>query len=372
MTNVSLERLIDRYVGGVLCFLCRSKTPDQKSKIKDQRSKIESILVVRLWTLGETLLTLPMMKRLREEFPDTKITVLARDRNKGIFKYVDFVDEILSFEAENIGKILKMRGKFDLAIDTEPYLRISGLLARFLGKRQIGFDHGVRGRVYGEKVRYDADKHCAEIMCDLLWPLGIKYRPDELVRLEVSGQAKRSVKAKLDKFSKGKIIGMHPSTAESATYRAWPKKRFAALINALDTTVVLTGAKGEHKFNEEIVKMCRNERVVNLAGLLSFEEFIALFDYLEAYVSNDTGPMHLAAAQGCKTIGLFGPNLPERFGPYPLSENKAIYCAGELPCSPCISVHTGKFRKCQRIKDGTGECMTLIGVDAVLNQISKK
>ncbi len=362
---IDLQRSIDRYIGGALC-LGYSFLPNPKNL---RREDVKEILVVRLWTLGETLLTFPMIEKLREEFPKAKITVLARNRNKDIFKYVDFVDDILLFERENLGNLRKMRGHFDLAIDTEPYLRVSGLLARFLGKHNIGFDHGVRGRLYSEKVRYDASQHCAEIFCDLLKPLGIDYKPKKLCKLKVS--------AKVPNFGE-RVVGMHVSTAESAQYRAWPQPNFAKLIDMIheddsNAVVVLTGAPGEHKINESVIKLCKDRsRVKNLAGVLSFAEFIALFDHLDLYISNDTGPMHLAAAQGCKTIGLFGPNLPRRFGPFPVDgeQNIGIYHGDKLRCSPCIKVHEGSFKKCRRMKNGTGECMTLISPEEVFEVLS--
>lgn len=370
MTNVSLQRVIDKYVGGALCLSYAGLNLLKGSDLPEKKF-VKNILVVRLWTLGETLLTLPMIKKLREEYPHAKITVLARNRNKGVLERCDFIDEILLFERENLRKLLRLRGKFDIAIDTEPYLRISGVLSRFLGRRSIGFSHSVRGLIYSKKVRYDDDLHCAQIMCDLLKPLDVKYTPEKLARLNFDGDSQ----AKLEKIigrdlADTKIIGMHPSTAESATYRAWPKKSFAELIKLLSDRgyhIVLTGTKGEHKFNEDIIKMCGNSTVFNLAGLLNFDEFIGLFDHLDLYISNDTGPMHLSAAQGCKTIGLFGPNLSERFGPYPLDnkQNFALYHGDKLPCSPCISVYRGRFKKCRRLKDGTGECMTLIKPEEV-------
>jgi len=65
-----------------------------------------------------------------------------------------------------------------------------------------------------------------------------------------------------------------------------------------------------------------------------------------------------------KTIGLFGPNLPERFGPYG-RKNVAIYKAKDLSCSPCINVHNGKFKKCKL----NGKCMDLITVKDVYDAV---
>ncbi|KKT19017.1 MAG: Glycosyl transferase family 9 [Candidatus Peregrinibacteria bacterium GW2011_GWA2_43_8] len=255
----------------------------------------------------------------------------------------------------------------------EPYLRISGLLTRFLGKAQVGFDHGLRGRLYGEKIAYNDQQHAVLTFCDLLRPLRIDYKPEKLTPLKVTDEVLKNCKNKLEslfgcELHEVRIIGIHAGTAESAKYRAWPKENFAKLIQKLiirDKTirVVLTGSKGEHQTNEEIMNMVEDKKhVFNLAGVLSFEEFISLFSYIDRFVSNDTGPMHLAAAQGCKTIGLFGPNLPLRFGPY---GQTAIYHGDKLPCSPCINIHKGKFVKCKRIKNGCAECMRMIEVEEV-------
>ena len=371
MANIALQRVIDKYVGGALCLgygMLHDKKPLDKKDVKE-------ILVVRLWTLGETILTLPMIERLRKEYPHAKITVLARNNNKEIFKFVDFIDDILLFENENLRILWGMRGHFDLAIDTEPYLRVSGLLARFLSKKQIGFDHGVRGRIYSNRIHYDDRKHVVELFCDLLKPLGISYKPEKLVRLkssDISRKIENMTGKSLDDIN---IVGMHASTAASAKYRAWPTDNFVKLIDMLvtripNTVVVLTGTPAEHKLNEDIIKRCScdHKKVFNLAGMLNFSEFIGLFDCLNLFISNDTGPMHLASAQNCKTIGLFGPNLPLRFGPYPIDgvQNSTIYHGEKVPCSPCINVHTGQFKKCRRMKNGTGECMCLIEPEEVL------
>lgn len=340
------------------------------------KKEVKEILIVRLWTLGETILTLPMIERLRKEYPHAKITVLARNNNKEIFKFVDFIDDVLLFENENLRILWGLHGHFDLAIDTEPYLRVSGLLARFLSKKQIGFDHGVRGRVYSDRVRYDDRIHSVELFCDLLKPLGIDYKPEKLVRLKASDISHKIENMTGKSLEDIKIIGIHASTAQSAKYRAWPTDNFAKLIDMLITRdpnifVVLTGTPSEHKLNEDIICSCDHKRVFNLAGMLNFSEFIGLFDCLDLFISNDTGPMHLAATQGCKVVGLFGPNLPLRFGPYPTDglRNFSIYHGDKVPCSPCINVHTGQFKKCRRMKNGTGECMCLIEPEEVYDVV---
>ena len=83
-------------------------------------------------------------------------------------------------------------------------------------------------------------------------------------------------------------------------------------------------------------------------------------------ISNDTGPMHIAAAQGVKTIGLFGPNLPIRWGPFG-KWNIAVYKKGVCSYSPCINVHKGEVPECRFGEDN--KCMKAIKVEDVLKYV---
>ncbi|EKD44453.1 MAG: hypothetical protein ACD_71C00129G0001, partial [uncultured bacterium (gcode 4)] len=67
------------------------------------------------------------------------------------------------------------------------------------------------------------------------------------------------------------------------------------------------------------------KNTVDISGKFSIFELSRFLEKMEIMVSNDTGPMHLAAAMGTRTIGLFGPNIPEAFGPYPLNKNTSFY-----------------------------------------------
>ncbi len=105
---------------------------------------------------------------------------------------------------------------------------------------------------------------------------------------------------------------------------------------------------------------------VSVAGEISLSELFELARRSVIFISNDTGPMHIAAAQGTHTIGLFGPNLPVRFGPYG-KWNESVY--HKKPCSPCINVHLGKILDCR--EKVSGNCMKLITTEEVKSVIKK-
>jgi heptosyltransferase-2 len=130
---------------------------------------------------------------------------------------------------------------------------------------------------------------------------------------------------------------------------------------------VLTGSKKEEGKIERIMAMARKKGVKRMVSAVDVPRS-AVFYMISKYslmVSNDTGPMHVSASLGVKTIGLFGPNMPVRFGPFPPEKNIAIYHKQE--CSPCINVHKSEFRKCPY----HGKCMKAISVDEVFEAASK-
>ncbi|MBI2653126.1 glycosyltransferase family 9 protein, partial [Candidatus Woesearchaeota archaeon] len=90
------------------------------------------------------------------------------------------------------------------------------------------------------------------------------------------------------------------------------------------------------------------------------------------FIGNDAGPMHIAAAQGVKTIGLFGPNLPIRFGPYGKG-NTSLYKGYNCEFSPCINVHKGQVPDClyPRNSNDYQKCMKNISVNDVLKEVEK-
>ena len=364
---ISILRKLDRYLGNFMILLLNFST-FMKSINKTDNFTSNHILIIRLWTLGESLLTLPMIKKLKEN--GYTISVLVTKRSKGVFENVDFVDEIV--DLADFFNVIKNFKKYDVVIDTEPYLNISAILGWFLGKYVIGFRGLFRDKLYDFKIEYNDKIHAVYNFCNMLKPLGIDYKPEKLVPLKYTERDKENVDKLLKEYNlkDKKLIGVHCGTAETAPWRSWKKEKFAKLIEKLVEDgfyVILTGSKGDYEVNEKVLNLVDSrfkDRVFNFAGKTKLREFAYLLTKFEVFISNDTGPMHLSAAMGTKTVGLFGPNIPERFAPFGRG-NIAIYKADSLDCSPCINVHKGEFKECKL----NGKCMDLIEVEDVYNAI---
>jgi heptosyltransferase-2 len=377
-----IQRFIEKNIFPHLCILLSYFKFLFRSGSKIDQKNVKSVVFIRLWALGESILALPAIHSLKQTNPDLKITVLCTNRNKDVFLNHDFIDnvEVASFSYLLKNFIFGFLGfrwfkKFDLAIDTEPHFAISAIASFFIAKRSIGYNCGNRSRLYDVTVNYDDSSHTVFTICNLLSPLNLFPKPKYLIPLKYSQSDEKIASDLISSFNSktDRFIGFHAFCGPTASTRAWPKENFASLIDLIlssfpNLKIVLTGSPNEtssiQALFEKIKNPQKNQRV-KIATHLSSGSLFALLEKLNLFVSNDTGPMHASAAMGTYTIGLFGPETPRRYGPFPLEKNFAFYKA-EHP--PVINVHLNQFGS----KSCDGECLRAITVDEVFSKIKER
>ena len=138
------QRAMDRYAGYVLTSTLGLFTTKKKPPKRPKR-----ILVIKLWAVGESILTLPLIAALRRHFPNAKIDVLASRRNASVYEHQQAVRKVI-MPTEVIRK-----PTYDLVFDCEPYFNLSALMGWLAGTFSIGFAHGSRAKVYSAKVPYN-------------------------------------------------------------------------------------------------------------------------------------------------------------------------------------------------------------------------
>ena len=377
---VFLIKLIDKYVGNLLCnFLALFN----KKKASNNLKIINKILVIQLWGIGETILVMPAIEALRRKFPKAEISILATSRNKDVFFENNNINRVIRVKLNPfsvLNFILKNTKKYDLAVDMEEYLNISAIISFFVGRKIVGYSHGSRAKLYTEKVKYNDKQHAVQTFLDLIRALSIAHDAGRLPRLNYSKNDKNHV----DKFfSENKIkasdfaVCIAPGAAESAKARMWPYERYAELcdeiINRHGARIIFTGIPEESDLIKSIqAKMENKDKTANTAGHVNLNQLFYLTTKCKLFIGNDSGATHIAAAQGAKTIGLFGPNLPVRFGPYGKG-NIGIYKGYNCEFSPCINVHKGEVPDCLYPGNSNDyqKCMKNISVDDVLKEIEK-
>ncbi|MAF35030.1 hypothetical protein CMO91_04255 [Candidatus Woesearchaeota archaeon] len=314
---MKLQRAIDRYLGAALTIVL------WPLKLFSRKIQHKEAVFVKLWAIGESVLTLPALRALHDR--GWTITVLCTKRNASVYQQ-PFIKEVLLLRPTTLLKLQK----FSVAIDGEPYMNLSALFTRWMGKHTIGFSHGTRARLYNQTVQYKDMQHVVHTYGDLMAPLQVELHTETLIPLP-------GIKRK-----KLKVIGLAPGVAESGKSRVWPATKWAVLADSF----IQQGNKVCFYGNQADVVMVENIRTLmkqkaqSMAGKTSLTEFFSHVTQCKAFVACDTGTMHIAAAQGVPTVGLFGPNTPVRFAPYGPA-NASVY-KPKYP-KPCINVHLGKI-----------------------------
>ena len=371
----------DRYIGSIICRLFGAFTVP--ASVKDYKlKKAQRILIIQLWGIGESILTLPAINALRKKFPDAEIDIAVTSRNKEVYSGIKDINKIIALELspKSIIKFIAMNFKrYDLVIDMEEYLNISSIISFFSGSCRIGYSHNARSKLYNIKVDYNDKQHASLTFLDLVRVFGAEHEKEGMPQLIYSSSDKKNVDRILRKYGIGKgalIVGVAPGAAESAKCRMWPYERYAELCSILievnNATILFAGTKEEDELVKSIMEKIGSKKAVNLAGRLSLKELFYFVTKCRIFIANDAGAMHIAAAQGTKTIGLFGPNLPVRFGPYGKG-NVGIYKGYNCQFSPCINVHKGEVPDCLYPKSSSDyqKCMKNISVNEVLVEIEK-
>jgi len=384
--QLGLVKFVDKYAGSFACLVLGIiRSPAMLLSGRFNPEKAKKILVIQLWGIGESITTVPAIKSLKKKFPDSEIEILATARNKDVYFGNKDITKVIEIEPGffQLMKLAKRNfRKYDLIVDMEEYLNASAFVSFFIGRERVGFDHGFRSLMYTRKTRYNDMQHSVFAFLDLAAKVGGDKKAIALGNLNFSKEDEQEVKNFMnDKriSKKDFIIGIAPGAAESAPSRKWPKERYAKLADSLlrkykKAKIVFIGSSDERALVEEIfIVMDTKKRVYDAAGIFTLKQTFAMIKKCSAFIGNDSGPMHIAAAQGVKTIGLFGPNTPVRWAPF--GKGNAFVYIGKNICdfSPCINTHKGQVPDCfyRRASLDYQKCMKAIDVDRVMMTFAK-
>jgi lipopolysaccharide heptosyltransferase II len=335
---------------------------------------VKNILLVRIDRIGDVILSLPMLPLLRRRYPNVRISVLMRQYTRELVEQHSCVDEVLVYEHEgsfrSLWAILREIRKrhFDIAIIPYPRFR-PALILFFAGIRiRVGSGYRWYSFLFNRRVfehRKDAKRHEVEYNLSLLRPLGIEARGEPEFEFSISPSACDSVDTMLAGNSvslQDKFIILHPGSGGSS--RDWSAENFSKIGNEvqrrLGVKVIVTGGKGEERLVEEVVAGM-SEPPLAVVGKVSLMELGALIRRARVFISNSTGPMHIAAIVGTPVVAFFPPIVqcsPVRWGPY--TDKKKIFLADNKACLLC------KGSPCR-----SNVCMAQITVDEVFFAIKE-
>ena len=353
--------------------------------------EVRTILVIKLLGLGSVLLATPMLRKLRRSYPDAHIAFLTFDSNAELVRRLESVDEVVVVQRRSVGRLLcslpgvfwaLRRRRFDLVIDLEFYSRLSSVLSWAIGaRRRIGFFVRARwrGSLLTDDVYFNARLPFGQAVMALLHPLGLERDDPQLLLVPPESLSVPSVGTdeaeeawqrliNLGLPAAGRYVVVNVNASDLCVERRWPGERFAGLVGRFEREIasadrfVFIGSGAETEVVARVLSGVDpgvRERCLDVSGRTSLVDLAVLLSRGELLITNDSGPLHLAAALGVPTVSFFGPETPTLYGP--VGAHHLVFYSGHW-CSPCLSVYNAKIAMC----DGENECMRRLGLDEVV------
>ncbi len=312
------------------------------------------ILVVRYRFIGDTILTVPFLRNLRQSCPDAAIDVLVGPQSGSVLENCPYINELIVFDTTRFHKYDSGKGKaksfwhyawmlrkrkYDCVFVLKRSLS-SGFLSLFTGAPvRIGYATEGRNFLLSHPVKWRKDVHEVDSLLDVLEASGAQIK-DRKLEEWVSPEEKARVEELLPELncSVMKIL-IHAAAAHPD--KMYPPESWLQILKGLkekfSATFYFSGAERDVQLNEDLIDGSQ-VKGVNAAGKLTLRESMALYAQMQLAICVDSGPAHLCAAAGIPTIAIFGPTDPNRWRPYG-PQHQAVFDKS-IECAACAQGKT--------------------------------
>jgi lipopolysaccharide heptosyltransferase II len=331
-------------------------------------SQVERVLVVKLRSIGDTVLSTPSLIALRRFLPHAQIDILLEDWVAPVLDGFDAVDNVLS-----VGKAMSDRLRMARALRRRRYdvaFNLHGGTTAAMLVRASGARHRVGSADYQYSFLYNhlpasssdfwgrEKTHSAEQQLALLGGVGVPVEDRPRSRLAVT-DAGRTARV-IERHRRGPYALIHPTTAFFT--KQWPVENFATTVEFLAAkgleTIAIT-SKGEAQTLDQLKQLTRAP--LTTYDDLALPEIIALASEAAIFVGNDSGMAHIAAAVGTPTVVIFGSSNRDHWRPWTDAPNEVIY--EPFACQPCPGYACAEY--------GDAPCIRTIPPDAVVTAIDR-
>ncbi len=301
-----------------------------------------SIIISRVDSIGDVVLTLPVAKVLNDYFPEAKIIFLGRDYTRAVIESCRHVDAFLDEKDFLQKSVSEQKSTADVILHVFPKPSIAAK-AKAL---KIGTRIGTKSRLYHwfycnklvNLSRKNSNLHEAQLNLKLLRGLNIDCQPSLAEMHDWCGLS--NIPALPEKFhaliepSKFNLI-LHPKSQGSA--REWSIQNFIRLINLLPpekVKIFVSGTRVERPFLEPLFDAAA-DKITDISGEMNLSEFMAFIHACDGLLAASTGPLHIAGALGKHAFGLYPPMRPIHAGRWaPIGKNVHIFSAKKT-CNDC-------------------------------------
>ena len=341
-------------------------------ELRQKGDFMERIVVRTANWIGDAVMSLPALEALKRLFPGAEISVLVKPHIAPIFEDNPAVSEIVIYDSlgahNGLNGRMRLAGElrardFDCAVLFQNAFEAA--LIAFLAKipRRVGYARDLRSVFLTDPIEVTAEikkQHQAQYYLNIIRTFGAVEVDNPLPVIRITGDDEQRASELLSSLALAEgtpIIGASPGASYGPAKR-WAPKNFAFVLEEFSkrsgAVPLIFGSKDDVEFAEELSKGL-GVKHHNLVGKTDLREFMALTRRLELFITNDSGPMHIAAALGTPTLAIFGSTSDVLTGPL---GPKVEVVREEIACAPCFE------RVCP---DGHYECLTSVDPERVLN-----
>ena len=307
-------------------------------------SGIRRVLVVRLRSIGDTVLSTPSLIALKNFLPEARIDILLEDWVAPVLDGFESVDSIVTVgegSSSRLSAARKIRGnKYDLVFNLHGGTTSTFLTAATGARHRVGYRHYQYAFLHNHLVEpssffWGRDRvHSAEQQLALLGTVGVPVTPPLKTRLATTEKAVESMARRLADagVNETQLALMHPAAAFAT--KQWPGENFARtaeFLSARGFGIVAVAAASE----TDVLRRLQEATRVPVTGFdsLILPEITALAAKASLFVGNDSGIAHIAAAVGTPTVVIFGSSNRDHWRPWTDTPNEIVF--SELECQPC-------------------------------------
>lgn len=323
---------------------------------------MKKVLVIRFSSIGDIVLTTPVVRCLKKQHPDTEIHYLTKASFAGIMHHNPYVSKVHTLEDRLADTVRRLKlENFDFIIDLHHNIR-SARVKSMLGVKSASFNklNIEKWLLVNFKMNYLPSAHIVDRYMQAAKALGVMYDGEGLDYF-IPEKDKVDVSVLPPEFRNGfvaLVIGARHAT------KKMPEHKISALLSALQLPVVLLGGKEDEAAGETIMKSAVTH-VYNACGKFNLNGSASLISHSRLVITHDTGLMHIAAALRKRIISLWGNTVPE-FGMYPFlpsgKGDSVIIENKDLTCRPCSKIG---FDRCPK---GHFKCMNDLSNDRICSE----
>ena len=337
-------------------------------RFKSYPKEVKKILIVELFKIGDLLVATPVIEALKRAYQHAELDLLVLPAT--VLENNPHVKNIIPYTTFAETKDRLKQNNYDLGIILHPgswkisLLLLSANVRYRVGCAKSGITYG-KGYFLNKKIKPNTTwQHKIEDNLDVIRSLPINQNMINLVERRPKLYLPADIETKMQKFLLGKkrpVIVIHAPSSHNT--QRWHPEKFAAVADELQkehkVTIIFTGSESEKPQIEDIISLMKSKNFLNLAGRTSFWEFTSLLKNSDLLMSIDTSALHIASAFNTPVVALFGPTMPQFWGPTAKQSR--------------IIQHNNVCTGCRRYKCiiKTHECMKTIIPEEVINAVKE-